>query len=98
MTHQKNLVDTGYWPLYRYDPTLIDAGKHPFHLDNRPPSKPFAEVAAKEARYAVLPRVNPARAAKLMEEAQADIEARWSLYEQFAEIDRHVDDEEEVDE
>jgi pyruvate-ferredoxin/flavodoxin oxidoreductase len=100
MSHQKSLVETGYWPLYRYDPTLIEAGKHPFHLDSRAPSRPFAEVAAKEARYAVLPRVNRERAAKLMEEAQEDIEARWSLYEQFAQIDRHleVDEEEEVEE
>ncbi len=100
MGHQKNLVDSGYWPLYRYDPTLIEQDKHPFHLDSRAPSIPFADVAAKEARYAVLPRVNPSRAAVLMEEAQEDIDARWSLYEQFAQIDRHVDDDEdeEVDE
>jgi pyruvate-ferredoxin/flavodoxin oxidoreductase len=88
MSHQKDLVDTGYWPLYRYDPRVGAAGEHPFRLDSRPPSKPFKEVALKEARYAVLPRVNPAGASELMEQAQRDIDDRWALYSTFTELDR----------
>ena len=88
MSHQKDLVDTGYWPLYRYDPRVGAAGEHPFRLDSRPPSKPFKEVALKEARYAVLPRVNPAGASELMEQAQRDIDDRWGLYSTFTELDR----------
>ncbi|MDJ0790908.1 MAG: pyruvate:ferredoxin (flavodoxin) oxidoreductase [Acidimicrobiia bacterium] len=94
MGHQKDLVDTGYWPLYRYDPRLVDEGKQPFRLDSRPPSRPFAEVALKEARYAVLSKTNPEGHAHLMDLAQQDIEDRWGLYEGFTEIDRIQIDEE----
>ena len=95
MSHQKDLVDTGYWPLYRYDPRLVDEGKQPFRLDSRPPSRPFAEVALKEARYAVLSKANPEGHTRLMELAQQDIDDRWSLYEDFTEIDRIRIDEED---
>jgi pyruvate-ferredoxin/flavodoxin oxidoreductase len=87
MTHQGDLVASGYWPLYRYDPRLAEQGKHPFKVDSRPPTIPFAEVAAKEARYAVLKRVNPAHADELMALAQQDIDTRWELYQEFTEID-----------
>ncbi len=95
MSHQKDLVDSGYWPLYRYDPRLVEEGKHPFRLDSRKPSKPFAEVANKEARYAVLSRVNPDHHGWLMAHAQQDIDDRWELYEEFTQIDRLHPDEED---
>ncbi len=95
MSHQKDLVDTGYWPLYRYDPRVIEEGKHPFRLDSRKPSKRFADVALKEARYAVLSRVNPVHHIGLMEQAQQDIDDRWELYEEFTRIDRSHPDEED---
>ncbi|HSJ70891.1 MAG TPA: pyruvate:ferredoxin (flavodoxin) oxidoreductase [Acidimicrobiia bacterium] len=98
MSHQKDLVDTGYWPLYRYDPRVAEEGNHPFRLDSRPPSRPFAEIALKEARYAVLSKVNPDGHAELMRQAQQDIDNRWSLYEDLAELDRiqpeHMTDQE----
>ena len=95
MTHQGDLVASGYWPLYRYDPRMAKAGKHPFRVDSRPPTIPFAEVAAKEARYAVLGRVNPEHAGELMAEAQQDIDTRWKLYQEFTEIDWVGGDDEE---
>ena len=87
MSHQKDLVDSGYWPLFRYDPTVTEEGKHPFKLDSRAPKLQFSEVAKKEARYAMLARANPARAATLMAQAQEDIDERWAMYEQFTEVD-----------
>ena len=96
MSHQGELVAAGYWPLYRYDPRMVDEGKQPFRIDSRPPSIPFADVAAKEARYAVLSRVNPDHAAELMAQAQQDIDTRWKLYQEFTGIDWiGTDDEEE---
>ncbi|MCJ7780571.1 MAG: thiamine pyrophosphate-dependent enzyme, partial [Acidimicrobiia bacterium] len=96
MSHQGDLVAAGYWPLYRYDPRMVEEGKHPFRVDSRPPSIPFADVAAKEARYAVLSRVNPDHAAELMALAQQDIDTRWELYQEFTGIDWiGTDDEEE---
>lgn len=98
MSHQKDLVDAGYWPLYRYDPRLVEDGKQPFRLDGRPPSKPLIDVISKEARYAVLKRVNPSQYSELMMMAQQDVDDRWALYEDFTEIDRVSADEEEEEE
>ncbi len=93
MTHQKALVESGYWPLYRYDPRVTVEGKHAFHLDSRKPSIPFAEVAREEARFAMLARHDPDRAARLAVLAQADIDERWRLYEQFEDLERTIPDE-----
>ena len=84
MSHQKDLVDSGYWPLYRFDPTK--AGDGAFRLDSREPSTPFREVAKREARYAMLARANPEGAEELMDLAQQDIDDRWALYRQFTDV------------
>ena len=41
MSHQKEAAASGYWPLYRYDPRLGGAGRHPFHLDSHKPTPPI---------------------------------------------------------
>jgi pyruvate-ferredoxin/flavodoxin oxidoreductase len=100
MSHQKDLVDAGYWPLFRYDPREVGEGKHAFRLDSRAPKLKFIDVARKEARFAMLERSDPAAAHKLLGMAQDDIDDRWQLYEQLAQIDRltlHEDDEEDTD-
>ncbi|MGH2935097.1 MAG: thiamine pyrophosphate-dependent enzyme, partial [Gaiellaceae bacterium] len=82
MAHQKEAADSGYWPLYRYDPRLAK----PFQLDSRPPKIPVSEFTAKENRFALLARTNPAEADELAAEEQHDVDERWRLYEQLAEL------------
>ena len=94
MSHQKRLVDSGFWPLYRYDPRLTLVGKHAFHLDSRAPTLSFAEVAKDEARFAMLTRSDPQTAERLFALAQDDIDERWRLYEQFEDLERVIPDEE----
>jgi pyruvate-ferredoxin/flavodoxin oxidoreductase len=89
MTHQKDAVRSGYWPLYRFQPSEV-AGGHPFKLDSSPPSIPIRDFVATETRFAVLERTQPARAAELHELAQADADERWHYYEQLAGIERTV--------
>ncbi len=88
MSHQKEAVDSGYWPLYRYDPGRAAAGEHPFVIDSRRPVLPLAEFAAKEARFSMLERARPEEYRRLMEQAQHDVDARWHLYEQMGGIER----------
>ncbi len=83
MAHQKEAADSGYWPLYRHDPRL----DHPFQLDSRPPKLPLAEFTAKENRFAIIARANPAEAAELAEEEQHDVDERWRLYERLASLE-----------
>jgi pyruvate-ferredoxin/flavodoxin oxidoreductase len=89
MTHQKDAVKSGYWPLYRFHPSEIEGGK-PFKLDSSTPSIPIADFVATETRFAVLQRTHPERAAELAELAQADADERWRYYEQLAGIERTV--------
>ncbi len=101
MTHQKDAVRSGYWPLYRFHPSQAEAGQ-PFQLDSKAPSIPLAEFTASEARYATLARTYPRQAARLSELAQADVIERWRYYEQLTEVQRSVpqiasDGEPEVD-
>ncbi len=96
MSHQKEAVDSGYWPLYRFDPRLED--HHPFHLDSKKPSIPFKEFAWQEARFAMLARSQPEEAERLFRLAQEDIDERWSLYEQLADIERNVQTDSEQEE
>ena len=44
MDQQKAAVQSGYWPLYRYNPDLVKLGKNPFQLDSRAPSLAAREV------------------------------------------------------
>ncbi len=92
MSHQKDLVKSGYWSLYRYDPRLERDGKHPFHLDSRRPSIAFSKIAQKEGRFAMLTRSDPETAKNLHGLAQKDIDERWSFYQQMAEIERSCPD------
>lgn len=97
MSHQKEATNSGYWPLYRYDPRHAETDAHPFMLDSRKPRLPFSAFAEKEARFAMLARVDPERAAMLARLAQRDIDERWRYYEQLAGLERHpVIAEEEV--
>jgi pyruvate-ferredoxin/flavodoxin oxidoreductase len=89
MSHQRDAVRSGFWPLFRYHPGL-DPHEHPFHLDSRQPSIPLNEFTQSEARFAVLERSNPERAQHLMALAQADANERWRFYEQLARVERTV--------
>jgi pyruvate-ferredoxin/flavodoxin oxidoreductase len=89
MTHQKDAVKSGYWPLYRFHPSDIAEGQ-PFKLDSGAPTVPVSEFVASEARFAILARTQPERAAELAQLVQADVDERWRYYEQLAAMHRSV--------
>jgi pyruvate-ferredoxin/flavodoxin oxidoreductase len=84
MEQQKAAVQSGYWPLCRFDPRLVKQGKNPFQLDSRPPSLPLKKYIYNETRYTMLAQAHPEEAAELLALAQRDVEQRWRLYEQWA--------------
>jgi pyruvate-ferredoxin/flavodoxin oxidoreductase len=96
MSHQKDAVRSGYWPLYRYQPSESEAGQ-PFKLDSAAPSIPVKDFVATETRFAILQRTNPERAAELAALSQADINERRRYYEQLAGVRRSVPHIEEAD-
>jgi pyruvate-ferredoxin/flavodoxin oxidoreductase len=84
MQQQKAAVETGYWPLFRYDPRREDDGKNPFTLDSKRSDLALREYMYKEGRYNMLVHKDPKRAEELLRLAQADVDARWRVYEDMA--------------
>ncbi|MGB7983759.1 MAG: pyruvate:ferredoxin (flavodoxin) oxidoreductase [Terracidiphilus sp.] len=80
LEQQKLAVQSGYWPLMRYNPELRESGKNPFQLDSKAPAIRLKEYTYREARYTMLARSNPDLAAKLLVEAQDDVERQWRVY------------------
>lgn len=87
MSHQRDAVKAGYWPLYRYHPSPQEH-ERPFQLDSAAPTIPLREFALSEARYAMLARSDPDRSNALLDAAQDDITERWHYYEQLAGLER----------
>jgi pyruvate-ferredoxin/flavodoxin oxidoreductase len=84
LDQQKLAVQSGYWPLLRYNPDLVKQDKNPFQLDSRAPALPLEKYVYNETRYTMLTHSNPEEAKKLLAEAQEDVRMRWKLYEQMA--------------
>ena len=87
LEQQKLAVASGAWPLFRYNPQLLDEGQNPLKLDSKAPSIPVSEYAYNETRYRMLLQSDEARAEALMRLASSDAEKRWNLYKQIADIE-----------
>ena len=81
LEQQKNAVNCGHWPLFRFNPELIKIGKNPFLLDSKPPTLALDRYIYNETRYSMLRHSNPKAAQRLLVEGQAEVMARWKLYE-----------------
>jgi len=86
LEHQRQAVNTGHWPLYRFDPRLREEGKNPLQLDSKAPSFEFEEYAYGENRYRSLKQSKPEVAADLMKLAGKDATQRYTLMEQLANL------------
>jgi pyruvate-ferredoxin/flavodoxin oxidoreductase len=84
MEQQKKAVRSGYWPLMRFNPELLNQGKNPLQLDSAPPSSSLDEYIYNETRYTMLLHSNPVEARELYKKATADITLRWKWYEHWA--------------
>jgi pyruvate-ferredoxin/flavodoxin oxidoreductase len=85
-TQQKLAVESGVWPLYRFDPRRLVKGEAPLNLDYGPPKPKVAEYMRNEARFRMIERADPARFKYFLEEAQAAADRRYSGYQQLTQI------------
>jgi pyruvate-ferredoxin/flavodoxin oxidoreductase len=84
LDQQKLAVQSGHWPLFRYNPALAADGKNPFVLDSKAPTVPLEDYIYNETRYTMLRQSSPSVAAELLLEAQHDVTLRWHTYEHLA--------------
>ncbi|ODH01430.1 pyruvate:ferredoxin (flavodoxin) oxidoreductase [Nostoc sp. KVJ20] len=87
MNHQKTLVESGRWLLYRHNPELLNQGKNPLQLDMRSPTQSVEHSMYQENRFKMLTKSKPDIAKHLLEQAQAEVDARWQTYQYLAKRD-----------
>jgi pyruvate-ferredoxin/flavodoxin oxidoreductase len=78
-------VESGYWPLYRYDPRRRAEGKNPFQLDCKAPTTPLKDFLMGEVRYRTLTQTFPEEAIRLQAELEKEYQRRFRMYQKLAE-------------
>ncbi|MDO4162343.1 MAG: pyruvate:ferredoxin (flavodoxin) oxidoreductase [Pseudomonadota bacterium] len=84
LAHQKSAVESGTWPLFRYNPVNAAEGKAPLTLDSKAPSKPLSEFMSSETRFQIVNKMNPERYEMLLEKAQKNVQDKHTLLEYMA--------------
>ncbi|MFA9480085.1 pyruvate:ferredoxin (flavodoxin) oxidoreductase [Phycisphaerales bacterium AB-hyl4] len=86
LDHQKLAVETGMWPLYRFDPRRIEQGKPPLQLDSKAPHHDVRDYMNHQTRFRMVEQVDAEEFKALAEAAQTLASRRLSLYQQLAAI------------
>ncbi|MDR3143600.1 MAG: pyruvate:ferredoxin (flavodoxin) oxidoreductase [Puniceicoccales bacterium] len=84
LQQQKRAVESGYWPLYRYDPRRKAQQLPPLVLDSKEPSLPLREYRSAETRFDLLMRQDPERAEQLLQQEEAYVRDKYALYQKLA--------------
>jgi len=85
LEHQKIAVETGHFPLYRYNPELAAQGKNPLQLDSKAPTQSFAETALTENRFKQLLKLNP-NATAMLQKAEAKFKENFEMLQSLANL------------
>jgi pyruvate-ferredoxin/flavodoxin oxidoreductase len=80
-TQQQKAVETGYWPLFRFDPSKPKGKK--FKLDSKEPTKPLSDFMYNETRFTRVVKDDAELGAKLLKQAQEEVETKWERLELF---------------
>ena len=83
---EKKAVESGYWPLYRYNPQLAEEGKNPFILDSKAPTADYREFIMGENRYRSLAQQRPELAEELFTKQEEEAKDRLEYYKKLTEM------------
>jgi pyruvate-ferredoxin/flavodoxin oxidoreductase len=84
--NQKRAVDSGHWPLYRFNPALAAKGENPLRLDSKQPKISYEEYAYAETRWKMLTKSKPDAAKELLRMASEHVAAKWQYLEQLSKL------------
>jgi pyruvate-ferredoxin/flavodoxin oxidoreductase len=87
MKEQKAAVESGHFPLFRFNPLVAQEGKNPLKMDSKEPSISFEDFAYNETRFKMLTKSKPERSKMLIDMAQKEIQDRWHLYKAWSEME-----------
>ncbi len=83
---QKRAVESGVWPLYRYDPRRIEKGEPALQLDSGAPKFPVADYMREEARFRITENLDPERYRHLVKQAQLSAQQHYAVLEQLSKL------------
>jgi pyruvate-ferredoxin/flavodoxin oxidoreductase len=83
---QKRAVESGVWPLYRFDPARLYRGEPPLHLDYGAPKGSVGDYMRNESRFRMVERADPERYKKFVADSQEAARRRYIVYQQLAGI------------
>jgi pyruvate-ferredoxin/flavodoxin oxidoreductase len=86
LNHERMAVDSGHWPLYRFDPRRVAQGKPPLQLDSSPPRLSLSEMAAKETRFTQVAQSDPERYQRLLKAAEQAAQVRYQRLKFWSEF------------
>lgn len=86
LDQQKKAVESGIWPLYRFDPKRVLEGEAPLQLDMSAPRISVHEYMRNEMRFVMVEKSDPKRFAQLMKAAEAHSQRQVALYEQLSQL------------
>jgi pyruvate-ferredoxin/flavodoxin oxidoreductase len=81
---QRKAVQSGYWPLYRFDPRLLEEGENPLQLDTKKVSGAISEFMGGENRFRITQKQLPEKYGELSETAAKNAVRRFKVLEQLA--------------
>jgi pyruvate-ferredoxin/flavodoxin oxidoreductase len=81
---QEKAVETGYWPLFRFDPSKPKGKK--FKLDSKQPSAPIDDFMYNETRFKRVAKENAELGEELLKQAQEEVDTRWERLELFRDM------------
>lgn len=83
-SQQQKAVETGYWPLFRFDPSKPKGKK--FRLDSKAPTAPLSDFMYNETRFTRVVKENAELGAELLKQAQEEVETKWERLELFRDM------------
>jgi len=81
----KLAVESGYWPMFRYNPSLVDEGKNPFTLDYKEPNGTLQEFLSSEVRFSALEKSHPEESKRLRAKIEQEVIDRYIMLKAMAE-------------
>ncbi len=89
---QKRAVQSATWPLYRFDPSRLEAGEPPLTIDAPGGKIPVSEYMKNETRFRMVEKIDPERFRRFARQAQLTAERRMAVYEHLAKLSLPVAD------
>ncbi|WP_045222103.1 pyruvate:ferredoxin (flavodoxin) oxidoreductase [Desulfonatronum thioautotrophicum] len=81
----QNAVESGYWPLFRFDPRRALRGENPLIIDSKAPDGTIQDFLMSENRFAALAKASPEDAKKLRDAVEQEVNERWRILNLMAE-------------